>query len=521
MHGPNPIIGGDSTLLVDGKPAARHGDKTACGATLIAGQQASFDNLRVPIMTTATTTPTRQAVEWFKYGAVILTTFLVCWTCMLWYWHKTQRDPGTGELALTLVALPLALLLGFWKTSKAVAAKDAAVMADGAKPAMASAATAAALETASSSPVLAIVATALRSPHGSSADELASAIADNEARADLDKELVDDNGFPVMTARSDEALDEALQDEIMEWLSAQGMPQLRFSEEQWRSLTLATGVASELGSRAGELIPAEGTPPLLQLRLLLPQEWPVDVHRAATMWLKHAVSQYGWPVDKIGVPEVADQVQALTPAAMLTQLMPSATKPGSMIAIVIACASLIGQESVDRLAASELLFTSSSQARGQIPGEGAAGLLLTDVEQARQYGLGDNALLGPIGENRRDDSADEARRVEATVLLELSEQIAKAGGIELAQIDMVVADTAHRSNRVLELMSLAAPTIPQLDAADDVIRIGLGSGSCGAVPFVTVLALAQHYARKRNVPVLCISNEDPWLRAAALICPMA
>ena len=45
MHGPNPIISGDSTLIVDGKPAARHGDKTACGATLIAGQQASIDNL--------------------------------------------------------------------------------------------------------------------------------------------------------------------------------------------------------------------------------------------------------------------------------------------------------------------------------------------------------------------------------------------------------------------------------------------------------------------------------------------
>lgn len=468
-------------------------------------------------MTTVTTTPIRQAAEWLKYGAVILTIFLVCWTCMLWYWHKTQRDPGTGELALTLVLLPLALLLALWKTSKVVAARDAAYVAGGAKPVSASSATTAAAETAASAPMLAIVA-ALRSPHGSSADELASAIAGNEARADLDKELVDDNGFPVMTARSEEAFDEALQDEIMEWLYSQQMSRLHFSEEQWRALTLATSVASELGSRAGELMPAEGTPPPLQLRLLLPPEWPADVRRAATMWLKHAVSQYGWPVDKIAAPEVTDQT--LTPTAMLTQLMPAATPPGSMVAIVIACASLVGQESVDRLAASELLFTSSSQARGQIPGEGAAGLLLTDVEQARRHELGDNALLGPFGEKRRDNSADEARRVEATVLLELSEQVAKAGGIELAQIDLVVADTAHRSNRVLELMALAAPTIPQLDAADDVIRIGLGSGSCGAVPFMTVLVLAQHYARERGAPVLCISNEDPFLRAAALVRPM-
>jgi uncharacterized Zn-binding protein involved in type VI secretion len=43
--GDNVISSGDSTMLIDGKPAARHGDKTACGATLIAGQQNSVDRL--------------------------------------------------------------------------------------------------------------------------------------------------------------------------------------------------------------------------------------------------------------------------------------------------------------------------------------------------------------------------------------------------------------------------------------------------------------------------------------------
>ena len=44
-HGSVPIVSGDSTLIVDGKPAARDGDKTACGATLIAGQQTTIDHL--------------------------------------------------------------------------------------------------------------------------------------------------------------------------------------------------------------------------------------------------------------------------------------------------------------------------------------------------------------------------------------------------------------------------------------------------------------------------------------------
>jgi uncharacterized Zn-binding protein involved in type VI secretion len=32
------ISTGDPTVLIDGKPAARHGDVTACGATLISSQ---------------------------------------------------------------------------------------------------------------------------------------------------------------------------------------------------------------------------------------------------------------------------------------------------------------------------------------------------------------------------------------------------------------------------------------------------------------------------------------------------
>jgi len=44
-HGTNPIASGDATTIVDGKPVARDGDKTACGAVLIASQHATIDNI--------------------------------------------------------------------------------------------------------------------------------------------------------------------------------------------------------------------------------------------------------------------------------------------------------------------------------------------------------------------------------------------------------------------------------------------------------------------------------------------
>ena len=40
-HGTTVIVTGDPTMIVDGSPVARHGDKCACGATLISSQVVS------------------------------------------------------------------------------------------------------------------------------------------------------------------------------------------------------------------------------------------------------------------------------------------------------------------------------------------------------------------------------------------------------------------------------------------------------------------------------------------------
>ncbi|KQV80589.1 hypothetical protein ASD15_11610 [Massilia sp. Root351] len=45
LHGAMVIVTGDASMLVDGKPVARQGDMTSCGATLIASQQATVDKV--------------------------------------------------------------------------------------------------------------------------------------------------------------------------------------------------------------------------------------------------------------------------------------------------------------------------------------------------------------------------------------------------------------------------------------------------------------------------------------------
>lgn len=43
-HRTTEIVTGDSTMMIDGKAAARHGDQTACGAKLISSQSLTTDD---------------------------------------------------------------------------------------------------------------------------------------------------------------------------------------------------------------------------------------------------------------------------------------------------------------------------------------------------------------------------------------------------------------------------------------------------------------------------------------------
>jgi hypothetical protein len=467
-------------------------------------------------MTSASLAGVRQLPGWLKGGLLAALVFGLCWGATICYWRATNSMPATGDLLLFLLALPAAVLLAFGIGRKLIALRGAEPAAT--VPAQPGKAASAVLP---STPPLAILASSLRSPHGASAEELSSAIADNKARADLDQELVDEDGFPVMSARSGDATDEALQEEITEWLARNGMAELRFSDEQWRALTMATGVAGELaGHAASDLVPPDAVPPALELIPVMPAEWPVQQRRAAGMWLQHTVTQFGWPAACVKLaPDVQTGAADATPSSIMGRLAQrAAASDAPLVAMVVACASHIGEDSVAEWAANGSLFT-SSQPQGLIPGEGAAGLLVTDLRLARSIEGAAFALIDPVDEARRASSADETRRTDAALLAELGEKAVKRGAGELSDVAMIVADTGHRSSRVLELMGLASSAMPQLDADADVVRVGLACGACGAVPFITTLALARHHALERGAPVLCISNEDPYLRCTAVIRP--
>jgi hypothetical protein len=443
---------------------------------------------------------------WVRQALIAAAVCVACWGGTIVWWRTSARVPATSEWMLLLFGLPVTLLLAGFIGHKWIAQRSA-VQAD--TPPRQAAPTPA---TTAASPVhaqhLAILATALRSPHGASPEELAAAIADNKARPDPDRELVDDDGFPVMCARCEDAHDDALREDVTDWLAAHGGIEPHFSDEQWRALTLASSVVAELAGRAAiEWVVRDDAMPKLQVLPLLPADWSAGQRDAAAAWLRHAAAQAGWR------GEIGKAMGDTDPVAGI-----AAARAAPKVTLVVAAASHVGEATVARWASEQILFT-SAQPKGMMPGEGAAGLLLGG---ARLAGASDGqavALLVPLAHAQVQEPADARRRGADRVLAGLVERVLADAGADAGDVAMIVADTGHRARPVYELMEYAATTMRQLDAGEDIVRVGAASGDCGVVPFVTALALGAHYAGTRQAPVLCLANEMPGRRIATVVRP--
>ncbi|PHV32410.1 hypothetical protein CSQ94_17960 [Janthinobacterium sp. BJB312] len=468
---------------------------------------------------------------WLRRCLLTVSVFALSWTGAIAYWRDSTRMPTPGELAGAMLALPLALLLMLWLGKKMLARLLAG-------PALAAPGPAAPLQAETATPPAAavplhIVAASLRMPGGATPSELLAAMRSRQCRPALDGQLLDADGYPLLCARVD-GIDEELQQQLLAaWLREHPQAGLAsepfpFNPEDLRALALGAVVLAELVDEALQHALSAGAPaspasalPMLRLHLLTPASWSAAQHQAGDAWLRHLAREQGWPAQQL-LPPTEPATRQAAPFALLNQLAGHAAPPQPpCLSIVLACDSHLGELRVHVLASQEQLF-SASQTNGQIPGEGAAGLLLDIPGAAPPLDEPAPVLLHRAATGERPQGASQRGAADKNMLADLGRQaLAAAGGEATAGIALVSADTDQRANRMLELMQCAGALLPQLDLGEQVLGVGAACGQCGAVTTLAALAMARQAAADDGAQVLCLSNLDPLQRGALVIGPPA
>jgi hypothetical protein len=458
--------------------------------------------------------PTRAARPWLVNTVVAVAVFAGCWTASLLYWRAAGSTPSGMVIGQLLLGLPAAIMLALWLGKKALpAGSDAAAVPSAAAPA-------GAVETAHQrGPLPAIAAGAVRLRGGDSAAELAENLRSNGAPCELDSELTDDAGYPILSGRVEFADPASAREVMTPWLAQRGMAELSFSEEQWRALSLGGAVVAELTQHAlsHPLLPdylAAAHPerdgialPALELKPVLPAGWQAGQRQATADWFLHLVEQQGWPAQRLQLSPTFD-------SAAFSLVDALAHPPG--LTLLMACESHIGDDSVRDWSERGLLFTGRTP-RGLVPGEGAAGLLLADGEQAALLAKESQATLHGACDGQRSASADARGNINSELLAGLGKQALNAGQSEPDAVTALCADADLRPTRMGELMGMASTVLPQLDLATQMMSVGTCCGSAGAVGPLAALALAQHEVLANGGQVMCVSNSDSHYRCALLV----
>ncbi|MDN2712302.1 hypothetical protein O0880_23005 [Janthinobacterium sp. SUN118] len=470
---------------------------------------------------------------WLRRCLLVLAVFALCWGGAIWYWRAGTRVPTAGDLAGAMLLLPLSLLLAFWLGKKLLARLAA-------RPAMAAAVAATpqadAAPTAAPPAPLHIVAAALRMPGGATPEELTTAMQARQARPALDPELLDENGYPLLCGKVAGVQEDTQQQTLAAWLRQHPQPGLDaerfpFNPEDVRALALGAEVLADLMYAAMRhpllpawlMVPASARAamalPTLQLHLLLPAAWSPAQSQAGSAWLHRLLLEQGWPPEKLALPTLSATPQP-APFALLAQIAARAAQDGQpVLAIVLACNSYIGEMSVHDWASREQLF-SAGHADGQIPGEGAAGLLLANSAEAAQLEAPASVLLHRGAAQARDSAAGPRKQGEPGLLASLTTQALASAAVASADITLVSADTDQRAGRMLELMNCTSALLPELDLGTQVLSVAAACGHAGPVATLAALALAQHAAASGG-QVLCLSNLDPLHYGAIVVGPPA
>ena len=498
-------------------------------------------------------------IPFLKGLALLVALCCLVWVGMLWYWQSTQHDMSVNDVLLYLGVLPLTLfalvLLGGWAVRGAAAKGDAVAQAKVAVAAAPVAAPAApSRDEAARHATWQLLAAHGNTSIGVGADEWLAAAEANQPMPSLDKELRDDAGLPVMTARVADLDSAALLDELEPFQEAvQPLhPDLTLSASFLRALALlreplaaavadlapwAETLATPRPATARSSANADTAMPLADARVAVLVAWPGGLNafesEIARQWLLDRLEQAGeglvasarWSV----LPSVADPAEPASASLAGPRLWQLADawfeaqrRDERLDALLLMAAySAIAPDALDRLQSQHRLFGTGNP-KGTIPGEAAAVVLLApaawpaDAESDKPVPHLHRAAVA-----QRDKSIDAARRSTHDLLRQLVVQAASAANLAPEALKAVVNDADQHTPRSAELFGAMLDELPKLDATEDMRMFGQLCGHIGACSTLMTVAVAAHQASQSEQPCLALSLGDAQWRAALVALPSA
>ena len=485
--------------------------------------------------------------------SLLIAITCVVWVAVLWRWQTTHDDLSPGDVALYLGALPLALFTVAMTARWAFSGLDERAAKRQASRVAAATPQAAPARTAGEAELMAtmhLLCAAINCAAGNTPQAVAAAIG--EQRPGLDRELVDDDGLPVMAARID-GLDATMLSPPLG--IAENLAQRR--DATWASLETSAPTSRALAALApcldavfAALVPwrerlgvkdgsehddgmhsDNGTRmvvPAAPSRVLVYVAWPNDAtpfdRAVADLWLQRAIDERRTGIVGAGrIVRPPAEPTSSGPAllrhadeAMVRMRRESA--PNDLV-LLLAAESHIAEPAVQRWRREGLLYGSRNP-KGRIPGEAAAALLLAPVAWSNDDDAATAVLhRPPIG--ARDKPVDGAGRIDAKLASSMAEQALAVAGLEPAAIAAIVSDADQATPRGLETHAVVHGLLSHLDAGADVASTGVACGHVGAPSTLIAIALAAHRSLDENKPCLALSVGDPLARTAIVARPCA
>lgn len=468
----------------------------------------------------------------WKVAGVWLVMAAVVWLFTIWRWQTTDVMVSDRDIVLQLLVLPLlltgALVGALWGLHhlRASVALESDATSPGAGPSLDSSAASSGADEALRCAQAWLLTSAVALPVGSRTDAAWATLSSQAARPSLDPSLLDHDGLPVFTCRAawvDEALADAdtaaeeharpervrrawllLQPVLGQLLDAltllgpdaagpESHPHPDHVQAPVSMKAHLAGVAMPLS--ASQQQSREAGRPHLTVRLVLPRDWAEEDRNWFTQAARQASGALLDWAERTGCRALHWQTTPPeTPEALWVEIDQMVLRwqrdPTPALTLLLAVDSAVDADEVERRQARGELFTAHHQ-NGQVPGEAAAGLLLACPHWPRpDDGDAPPALLGRPAHARRGKSADAIGRVGIDALRALLDGV--VGHRLAAPVDAltVVSDADHRGSRAAELYESVQESLPGLDPATQVVRVGEACGELGVARAVVPVVLA-------------------------------